>query len=299
VVRVSTPFLTPTGRVRIGWRLCGFFGVTLLVGVVVGVVSPPGVVGGAFALLVGALVAGSTLLVLDGRRPSALGFYVARDSVTESVRGTALGVLIGMTVVGAMALLGGMTWETRPGTVVGWLTGAVGALAWFAIPAAAEEALLRGYPLQALTEAYGPLIGIGTTSVAFGALHLANPGSGALEVANVTAAGLLFGVVYVRTLSLWWVTGMHLGWNWALGYAADVSVSGLDVVDAPLYEGMTAGADWLGGGTFGPEGSVVATCVLLVATLGLWRAGALKPGSAALDAGSLVWAETERNERKD
>ena len=71
------------------------------------------------------------------------------------------------------------------------------------------------------------------------------------------------------------------------------------VTDAKLLDLATAGADWLGGGTFGPEGSVVATCVLLVATLGLWRAGALKPGSAALDAGSLVRAETERNERKD
>lgn len=265
-----------------------------------GVVSPPGVVGGAFALLVGALVAGSTLLVLDGRRPGALGFYIARDSVTESARGIALGVLIGMTVVGGMALLGGMTWEAQPGTVVGWLAGAVAALAWFALPAAAEEALLRGYPLQALTEAYGPLIGIGTTSVAFGALHLGNPGSGVLEVANVTAAGLLFGVVYVKTLSLWWVTGMHLGWNWAHGYAADVSVSGLDVVDAPLYEGVTRGAHWLGGGTFGPEGSVVATGVLLVATVGLWRAGALGRGAAALEAGSLVQGkQNARNGRTD
>ena len=299
MLRVSTPFLTATGRVRIGWRLGGFFGITLFVGVMVGVVSPPGVVGGAFALLVGALVAGSTLLVLDGRKPGALGFYIARDSVTETVRGISLGVLIGMTVVGGMALLGGMTWEAQPGTVVGWLAGAVSALAWFAIPAAAEEALLRGYPLQALTEAYGPIIGIGTTSVAFGALHLANPGSGVLEVANVTAAGLLFGVVYVKTLSLWWVTGMHLGWNWAHGYVADVPVSGLDVVDAPLYEGMTGGGHWLGGGTFGPEGSLVATCVLLVATVGVWRAGSLRPGAAASCAGSLIQGEKERDERKD
>ena len=272
---------------------------TLLVGVGVGVVAPQGVVGGAFALLVGSLVAGWFLLVLDGRRPGALGFHVSRDSVTESVCGIALGVLIGMMVVGGMALLGGMTWEAEAGTVVGWLVGAAGALAWFAIPAAAEEALLRGYPLQALTEAYGPLIGIGTTSVAFGALHLGNPGSGVLEVVNVTAAGLLFGVVYMKTLSLWWVTGMHLGWNWAHGYVADVSVSGLDVVDAPFYEGMTGGAQWLGGGVFGPEGSVVATFVLLVATAGLWRAEGLSPGAAASAAGSLVMAESERNEPKD
>lgn len=299
MTRGSAPFLTPAGRVRIGWRLGGFFSVVLLAGAVVGTATPPGVVGGAVALLVGALVAGSLLLALDGRGPDALGFYISQDSVTESARGMALGVLIGMTVVGGMALFGGMTWVSQPGTVGDWFVGAAGALAWFAIPAAAEEALLRGYPLQALTEAYGPVVGVGITSVAFGAMHLANPGSGVLEVANVTAAGLLFGVVYVKTLSLWWVTAIHLGWNWAHGYLADVSVSGLDVVDAPLYEGMGVGADWLSGGAFGPEGSVVTTVVLLVATGWVWRSKRWKPGQAALASGSLLTTESELNEEKD
>jgi membrane protease YdiL (CAAX protease family) len=298
-MRGSAPFLTSTGRVRIGWRLCGFFGVTLLAAVVVGAMTPSGLVGGAVALLVGALVAGTLLLSLDGREPAALGFYISKDSVTETARGVALGVLIGMTIVGGMALVGGMTWVAQPGTVGGWFVGAAGALAWFAIPAAAEEALLRGYPLQALTEAYGPAVGVAITSIAFGVMHLGNPGSGVLEVVNVTAAGFLFGVVYVKTLSLWWVTGMHLGWNWAHGYVADVSVSGLDVVDAPLYEGTPAGADWLGGGAFGPEGSVVATVVLFVATTWVWRSERLRPGRAAADSGALVATGTELNGRKD
>ena len=298
-MRVSAPFLTETGRVRIGWRLGGFFGVALLAGVAVEGLVPSGILGGSFALLVGALVAGWILLALDGRRPGALGFYISRDSVTETVRGTALGVLIGMVVVGGMALLGGLTWNTQPGTVAGWFVGAVGALMWFAIPAAAEEALLRGYPLQALTESYGSGVGVIATSVAFGALHLGNPDSGVLEVANVTAAGLLFGVVYVKTFSLWWVTGLHLGWNWAHGYVADVPVSGLDVVDAPLYEGATRGAQWLGGGGFGPEGSLVATGVLLAVTVWWWRSEGLKPGVAASKSGALVSDETNGNEQRD
>ncbi|MGB0543749.1 MAG: lysostaphin resistance A-like protein [Longimicrobiales bacterium] len=298
-MRVSRPFLTKTGRVRIGWRLGGFFGVTLLAGVAVEGFVPSGVLGGSFAVLFGALVAGWTLLALDGRRPSALGFYLARDSVTETLRGTALGVLIGMMVVGGMALLGGLTWNTQPGSGMGWCVGAVVALMWFAIPAAAEEALLRGYPLQALTESYGPTVGVIATSVAFGALHLGNPGSGVLEVANVTAAGLLFGVVYVKTLSLWLVTGLHLGWNWAHGYLADVPVSGLDVVDAPLYEGSTRGAQWLGGGEFGPEGSLVATAVLLAVTAWWWRSEGLKPGVAASKSGALVSHETNGNEQRN
>lgn len=294
-----SPFLTSSGRVRIGWRLAGFFGVVLLVGSGVGAVVPPGLVGGAFALLAGALVAGSLLLSLDGRTPGALGFYISQDSMTEAVRGTAFGALIGMMVVGGIALFGGMSWVSQSGTAGEWFVGAAAGLAWFAIPAAAEEALLRGYPLQVLTEAYGPLVGVGMTSVAFGAMHLANPGTGVLEVVNVTAAGLLFGVVYVKTLSLWWVTAIHLGWNWAHGYLADVSVSGLDVVDAPLYDGLGVGEEWLSGGAFGPEGSVVTTVVLLSVTAWVWCSQRWKPGQAALASGSLLTTELDMNEGKD
>lgn len=81
---------------------------------------------------------------------------------------------------------------------------------------------------------------------------------------------------------------MHLGWNWVLGYAADVPVSGLDLVNAPFYEGSSSGPEWLGGGSFGPEGSVVATAVLLMATVWALRSVRLVPGEEALATGSLA-----------
>jgi membrane protease YdiL (CAAX protease family) len=294
---VSTPFLTDAGRVRLGWRLSGFFGVALLVGGFLVAALPSGVVGGAAALLMGALVAGWCLLRLDDRGPGALGFHVTRDAWKEAGYGITLGVLIGIVVVGLMALTGGVRWVAQPGDLVGWLSGAGWALLFLTLPAAAEEALLRGYPLQALTEAWGAAPALGVTSVAFGLLHLGNPGLGALEGANLIAAGLLLGVIYVRTLSLWWATGVHLGWNWAHGYLADVPVSGLEVLDAPLYDGMTAGPSWLGGGVFGPEGSIVATVVLLGATAVCWWGPWLRPGRAARAAGALVG--NELNEGKD
>lgn len=298
-MRVSAPFLTRTGRVRIGWRLAGFFGVTLLVGAVAGTVAPAGVVGGAGALLVGALCAGWLMLALDGRRPRALGFHLSTWSAVESAWGTACGVLIGMIVIAGMALAGGVTWVQAPGTMFTWVSAAMGSLLWFALPAAAEEAVLRGYPLQALTESYGPAVAIGSTSVAFGALHGSNPGIGVLEMLNIMVAGVLLGVLYVRTLSLWWVTGAHVGWNWAHGFLADVTVSGLDVVDAPLYEGITTGPAWVGGGAFGPEGSVVASVVLTAAVVWLWRTDRLAPSAPAAAAGSLAMKNDEPDEEKD
>jgi hypothetical protein len=81
---------------------------------------------------------------------------------------------------------------------------------------------------------------------------------------------------------------VHLGWNWSHGYVADVPVSGLEVVDAPLYEGVATGPRWLGGGAFGPEGSIVSTIVVLGAAAVCWWGPWPVAGAAARAADPLV-----------
>ncbi|MBT8487818.1 MAG: CPBP family intramembrane metalloprotease [Gemmatimonadetes bacterium] len=273
---------------RLGWRLLAFIFIAAALGIVLAAFTPGGLTAGALALLVGSTVAGWCMLALDGRQPAALGFHLSLPAVGELAKGTALGVAVGLVVVGVMAALGVVSWTGQEGSAVAWVRGAAGALGFLLIPAAAEEALLRGYPLQAVGEAWGALVAVVVTSVVFGLLHLANPGVGVLAIANIAVAGLLLGVIYVRTLSLWWATGAHLGWNWAHGYLVDVPVSGLEVIDAPLYEGVTSGPPWLGGGGFGPEGSLVSTVVVLGATAALWWGPWLKPGEEALKSEPLM-----------
>jgi membrane protease YdiL (CAAX protease family) len=279
---------TEAGRLRLGWRLLAFAAIGGAVTTLAAMVLPAGRLTGSAALLTGSLVAGWVLLAGDGRRPGALGFYVARDAWSEVAGGIGAGLLIALAVIAGMVVFGGLRWTSQPGSVTGWLAGAVGALAFFALPAAAEEALLRGYPLQALAEVWGPAWALGATSLLFGVMHLNNPGVGLLSAANVMAAGLLLGVVYLKTGSLWWATGLHLAWNWAHGFVADVPVSGLELIDAPYYEGVVLGPEWLGGGSFGPEGSVVATLVVVAATVACWRASWLGPGKAAVASGPLA-----------
>jgi membrane protease YdiL (CAAX protease family) len=273
---------TAEGRLRLGWRLALFVVITAVVTLLVGWVMPSGLLTGSFALLVGALAAGSTLLTLDGHDPGGLGFFLKPRAVTESVLGLGLGTAVAVLVVVVLFAAGGVRWSTQAGTVSAWLTGALGALAFLAIPAAAEEALLRGYPLQALAQAWGPAVALAATAIVFGALHLSNPGVTVIGALNVAVAGVFLGIVYLRTGSLWWATGAHLGWNWTHGYLADLPVSGLELLDAPFYEGSTAGPDWVGGGSFGPEGSLVATILLAGVSVWCWRTTRLRPSAAAL-----------------
>jgi membrane protease YdiL (CAAX protease family) len=283
----ATLLSTAEGRLRLGWRLTLFVFGTVSVTLLLGALLPAGLIGGSAGLLCGALLTGSGLLKLDGMGLGSLGFYASAEAVSETGKGFGLGVTLGLVVVGLMAAMGGLQWEAGVGSPAEWVWSGMSGALLLLLPAAAEEAFLRGYPLQALAEVWGRSNAVAVTAFAFGLLHLGNPDAGVLSTANVMIAGVLLGVVYIKTLSLWWATGVHLGWNWAHGFVADVPVSGLEVMDTPMYDSVPMGSPWIGGGSFGPEGSVVATVVVLGVAGACWYGPWLRPGDAARAVGSL------------
>ncbi|MEX2467560.1 MAG: type II CAAX endopeptidase family protein [Gemmatimonadota bacterium] len=276
-----------------------FFVVTAFVAAAVGLLLPPSILGGSVALLMGGTIGGWMLLAVDGRPPAALGFPVGRETAVELFVGTGLGTATALVAVALLTVAGGVVWSTEGGTVAGWLSAGAGALLFLVLPAAAEEVLLRGYLLQALAEAWGVGRALVLTSLVFALAHLGNPGITTLAVVNIGVAGLWLGVIWVRTGSLWWATGAHLGWNWGGAYVADLPVSGLELFDAPFYEARMVGPDWLGGGPFGPEGSVLATAVLGGATWWCGRTRRLKVNETVRAARPLVAIGTMEREPKE
>lgn len=261
------------------WRLALFALLLAAFGLVIGaLLAPPGIQGMSAALLGGSVAAGWAVLALDDRSPGALGFHVGPTAPLEVGGGLAVGSGVALLAVAAMAAAGAVWWSGEPGTVGGYLGGTAAALAWFFLPAAAEEALFRGYPLQALAESWGRGTALLATSAAFGLAHVGNPGADWIGAFNTGAAGLFLGGLYLRTESLWWPTGAHVGWNWAHGWIADVPVSGMETMDAPWVEAHLRGPEWLSGGAFGPEGSVLTTAVALGAAAWVWKTPRLGPG---------------------
>jgi membrane protease YdiL (CAAX protease family) len=277
------------GRIRLGWRILLFLMITMLATGVIMVMLPAGIVWESLSALLGAVIAGWVVLRLDGRGGGALGFYLARSVPRESVAGLALGVGLAVVVIAVMVAGGAVRWSGEEGTFWGWLGTAAFAGGLLALPAAAEEALFRGYPFQAIAQAWGPAWALVVTSAFFGWAHWANPGATLLGAANTAAAGVFLGVVYLRTGSLWWASGAHLGWNWGLGFLADLPVSGLELIDAPLIQATVSGPDWLAGGAFGPEGSLITTLGFLGASAACWWGGWLRPEEAALARRPLVF----------
>ena len=283
---------TETGRIRTGWRVLLFFLLFSLFMALFSLIPREGVNWDTLPFLLSCLCAGWILLGLDGRKPGALGFYFSSGVPGEAMLGIGLGVAVAAVVVVGMFLLGGVRWTPQAGQLSGFFTGGLLSLWFFTLPAAAEEALFRGYLLQALAERWGSLTALWVTSILFGLIHLGNPNTSMVGIGNIVVAGLFLGAVYLRTASLWWASAAHLGWNWALGFLADVPVSGLELVDSPLYEGVPRGAELISGGEFGPEGSLVATVGLGLAAYFVWRSPRFRPGQKAVELRPLILSET-------
>jgi membrane protease YdiL (CAAX protease family) len=134
---------------------------------------------------------------------------------------------------------------------------------------------------------------IGLTSAVFGLLHLNNPGATPTSIANVMAAGVFLAGVRVVTGSLAAAWAAHFAWNWTLAAGFHTAVSGLPF-GTPGYRLVDTGSDWLSGGAWGPEGSVLVAVGMMGAFAGLsWAMGrgrrdgmmAAAPDSTSLDAG--------------
>ncbi|CAN5606776.1 type II CAAX endopeptidase family protein [soil metagenome] len=153
----------------------------------------------------------------------------------------------------------------------------------FAVAAAFEEALFRGYILQTFSRSGLAWLAILLTSVFFGAVHLGNPGAGIISTTNTILAGIWFSVAYLKTRDLWFVWGLHLMWNWMQGSIFGIEVSGLTGLStAPLLREIDGGPQWLTGETYGIEASIVCTIALIVSTAAIYLLPIFKPDEELL-----------------
>ena len=198
------------------------------------------------------------------------------------LRGYGIGLAFLVLVVGIISLAGGYRLE-GPGAfgaanVVGALFPIVVLMIGFVIQGSTEEIVTRGWLMQVIASRHGLGWGVALSSLLFGLLHAANidPSPELLTgVLNVVLFGVFIGMYAAREGSLWGVCGWHAAWNWLLGLGFGLEVSGNVIETTPLVMDLGTRTEvpwWVTGAAFGPEGSVVTTVVLLIASAVLiWR----------------------------
>ena len=139
-----------------------------------------------------------------------------------------------------------------------------------------EEVATRGWLLTRIAARTNLPLSIVISSSLFGILHLGNSGVTFISLLNIVLDGVLAGLLFIYTDSIWLVVAQHGTWNYVQGNLLGFQVSGTGA-DASIFSfTMGSGPDWLTGGEFGAEGSIITTLVLLVSLVIVYRLGERK-----------------------
>jgi len=294
-------FINGEGELRCGWRVAAFvaclYVTTLLIGGTVylagmllpsvrNAIQPPVAleqpdhalfrfgVESAVSLCAALVATYLCAVFLEHRTLASVGFKRHSGWLRLFLFGSLLGTVTLALTVAAEAAFGSASFASQhhSGDQLVWAF--AGMLVVFAMAAAFEELVFRGFAFQALVHNIGPVAAIFITSVFFGFAHLGNPNPTLISTVNTIVAGIWLSVAYLVTRSLWFSTALHYSWNLAMVYIFGLPVSGISTFDTL---GVLAGRDrppvLISGGDYGPEGGIAATLVLIVSTLLIWKSG--------------------------
>ncbi|MFS9310549.1 CPBP family intramembrane glutamic endopeptidase [Streptococcus parasanguinis] len=189
------------------------------------------------------------------------------------------GILISLLQMGVIALVyqvGGIgTFELNELSLEPILF-ILGLFPFWLLQGGTEEVATRGWLLTRIAARTNLPLAIGISSSLFGILHLGNAGVTFLSVLNIILDGVLAALLFIYTDSIWLVVAQHGTWNYVQGNLLGFQVSGTGA-DASIFTfTMGSGPDWLTGGEFGAEGSIITTLVLLVSVVIVYRLGERK-----------------------
>ncbi|KAF1004224.1 MAG: hypothetical protein GAK28_04085 [Luteibacter sp.] len=207
---------------------------------------------------------------IESRKVSELA---PRKAVPHLLMGMAGGVAVFSLIVGALWALGAYRVDGVNHNL-DWL----GPILVMGVGAGVgEEIISCGIVFRIVEEGLGTWAALLVSAALFGGLHLANPNATTwVAVAIAIEAGLLIGLLFHLTRSLWACIGAHAAWNLTQGLVYGIPVSGFE--QRGLLASHMEGPNWVTGGAFGVEASVVSVGICSMVTA-LFLSLALRRGS--------------------
>ena len=132
-----------------------------------------------------------------------------------------------------------------------------------------EEIAFRGFVLGHLLAAgVNRFVALFLSSALFSLMHIFNPNFSLIAFLNILLAGILIGSTYIYTRNLWFAIALHLFWNWLQGPILGFEVSG-GRLGGTLLSLELPEENIINGGTFGFEGSILCTALMIAIVITL------------------------------
>ena len=186
--------------------------------------------------------------------------------VPDYLTGAALGLAMFSAVVGMNYAAGAVRVSNAADTERSILMMIVIFAGWM-IQGFSEEFAFRGFMMMSAGTYKKPWIAVIFSAIMFGAAHIGNSGATVTGVLNVALFGIVMSLYMLRTDSIWGPAALHTVWNWAQGSFFGLKVSGMDFGPSVLHFEQTDHAAWMNGGSFGLEGGLGTTAILVVVGL--------------------------------
>lgn len=201
---------------------------------------------------------------IERRSLYSMGF-VKKSAISDYSKG----LLIGATMFGTSVLIAWLSGSLEfNGVVLGNSIGLVIAFFFsFLFQGMSEEVILRGYFMVSIATKKPIIVAVLVNSIVFSLLHSINNGITVLAIINLTLFGIFASIYVLKSDSIWGICAMHSTWNFTQGNIFGISVSGLDVKASILSFVPTDTNAIINGGTFGLEGGLAVTIVLVAATI--------------------------------
>ena len=137
----------------------------------------------------------------------------------------------------------------------------------FFLVAVSEETFFRGILFRIINRRWNPWAALVISALIFGGLHIFNDNATLWSsIAIAIEAGSLYGAAYAYNKNLWLPIGIHWIWNYTQGNILGFPVSGEDNVTSVITPEIS-GPQWLTGGSFGAEASVISAVIGLLISL--------------------------------
>lgn len=215
-----------------------------------------------YSLAVIILIIVAFVLFAEKRSLRSMGF--SKDRAFSSY---IKGLICGFVMFGAVVLIGYLTGQyefSGLGSASVYLL--IAFFIGFIIQAMHEEILLRGWMFVSISRKNNMYAAMFLSSIVFVLGHLRNSGIDALSLINIFLVGIVFCVMFLRYDNIWFCSAAHTMWNFTESCIFGFAVSGES--DLPMIFSFTQkNISILGGGSFGPESSLITSSVLLIALI--------------------------------
>ena len=137
----------------------------------------------------------------------------------------------------------------------------------FFLVAVSEEIFFRGILFRRINRRWNIWAALVISAVIFGGLQIFNDNATLWSsIAIAIEAGSLLGAAYAYSKNIWLPIGIHWIWNYTQGNILGFPVSGEDNVTSIITPEIS-GPQWLTGGSFGAEASVISAVIGLLISL--------------------------------